>query len=148
MLRRLQLKGQELELAGPTQDGKFLSIDSLRNKVVLVAFWAADTESFDQEAGLLKQLHTKYASQGFEIVGVNLDEDEARLESFIKQHGFSWPTIFYIDPAKRRWNNPLVRYYGIREIPMYWLVDKQGVVAETQVNPAEADAKIQELLAK
>ena len=148
LLRRLKLKGQELELAGPTEDGKFLSIDSLRNKVVLVAFWAADTEGFDQQAELLKQLHAKYAGEGFEIVGVNLDEDEARLQSFIKQHGFTWPNIFYLDPAKRRWNNPLVRYYGVREIPTYWLVDKQGIVAETQVNPAEADAKIQELLAK
>ncbi len=148
VLRRLELKGQELALAGPTADGKFLSIDSLRNKVVLVAFWAADTEGFDQQAQALKQLHAKYASKGFEIVGVNLDEDEARLQSFLKQHGFTWPTIFYIDQTKRRWNNPLVRYYGIREIPAYWLVDKQGRVAETQIHPAEADAKIEELLAK
>jgi peroxiredoxin len=146
VLRRLQLKGQELQLAGPTQDGKFLSIDTLRNKVVLVAFWAADTDDFDRDAGILKNIYGKYAAAGLEIVGVNLDDNEAQMQAFLKQHGFTWPNIFYIDQAKRRWNNPLVRYYGIREIPTYWLVNQQGVVVDIHVNLEKADAQIQQLL--
>ncbi len=77
LLRRLRLKGQELQLAGPTHDGKFLNIDTLRNKVVLVAFWAADTDGFELDAAILKDVYAKYASQGFEIVGVNLDEERS-----------------------------------------------------------------------
>jgi peroxiredoxin len=148
VLRRLRLKGQELQLAGPTHDGRFLSVDTLRNKVVLVAFWAADTDGFEADAELLKAIYGKYAAAGVEIVGVNLDENEAQMQAFLKQHGFTWPNIFYVDAAKRRWNNPIARYYGIREIPAYWLVNKQGVVVETQVNLQNADAMIQQLLGK
>ncbi len=148
VLRRLRLKGQELQLAGPTHDGRFLSIDTLRNKVVLVVFWAADTDGFELDAEVLKSLYGKYAAAGVEIVGVNLDENETQMQAFLKQHGFTWPNIFYVDAAKRRWNNPLVRYYGIREIPCYWLVNQQGVVVDTQVNLQNADALIQQLLAK
>lgn len=148
VLRRLRLKGQELQLAGPTHDGRFLSIDTLRNKVVLVVFWAADTEGFEQDAEALKTIYGKYAAAGLEIVGVNLDENEAQMQAFLTQHGFTWPNIFYVDAAKRRWNNPLVRYYGIREIPACWLVNRQGVVVETQVNLQNADPLIQQLLAK
>lgn len=148
VLRRLRLKGQELQLAGPTLDGRFLSVDTLRNKVVLVVFWAADTDGFEADAELLKAIYGKYAAAGVEIVGVNLDENDAQMQAFLKQHGFTWPNIFYTDPAKRRWNNPLVRYYGIREIPAYWLVNQQGVVVDTQVNLQNAETLIQQLLGK
>jgi hypothetical protein len=83
-----------------------------------------------------------------DIVGVNLDENEAQMQAFLKQHGFTWPNIFHVDAAKRRWNNPVVRYYGVREIPAYWLVNKQGVVVDTQVKLQNADALIQQLLGK
>ncbi len=146
VLRRLQLPGQELKLAGPTQDGKFLSIETLRNKAVLVAFWAADTQGFEKDAAILNQVHGKYAAHGFEIVGVNLDENEAQFQAFAKKNGFTWPNIFYSDQTKRRWNNPLVRYYGIREIPTYWLIDKQGQVIETQVDLTTLDANLPKLL--
>ena len=148
VLRRLNLPGQELQLAGPTREGGFFSIDSLRNKVVLVVFWAADTDDFELDAGILKDIYGKFAAAGVEIVGVNLDEDEAQMQAFQKQHGFTWPNIFYTDQAKRRWNNPVVRYYGVREIPSYWLVDKKGVVVDTQVKLEHAEQQIQELLNK
>ncbi len=148
VLRRLNLEGQELKLAGPTQDGSFFSLESLRNKVVLIAFWAADTDGFELDAVKLKDLHTKHADDDFEIVGVNLDDDEVRMQTFLKDHGFSWPNVFYHDQDKRRWNNPVVRYYGIREIPTYWLVDKNGMVVETQIPLDAAEARIQELLKK
>lgn len=146
VIRRLELPGKKLQLAGPTQDGNFLSIDALRNKVVLVAFWAADTKDFELDAAILKDLYGKYAANGFEIVGVNLDEDESRLKAFSQQHGFSWRNIFYIDQNKRRWNNPVVRYYGVREIPTYWLVDQQGKVVDTHFNLQAAEEPIQKLL--
>jgi peroxiredoxin len=146
VLRRLQLVGQELQLAGPTQDGKFLSIETLRSKVVLVAFWAADTDEFELDAAILKDIYGKYAAAGVEIVGVNLDENETQLQAFLKTHGFTWPNIFYTDQNKRRWNNPMVRYYGVREIPPYWLVNQQGVVVDTQVNLQNAEEQIQKLL--
>jgi peroxiredoxin len=148
VLRRLSLAGEELKLAGPTHDGGFLSVDTLRNKVVLVAFWAADTEGFELDAGILKEIYGKYAAAGVEIVGVNLDENEAQMQAFLKQHGFTWPNIFYIDQTKRRWNNPVVRYYGVREIPTYWLVDQKGVVVDTQVKLQTAEQQIQKLLEK
>lgn len=146
VIRRLELPGKELQLAGPTQDGNFLSIDTLRNKVVLVMFWAADTNDFELDAAILKELYGKYASAGFEIVGVNLDEDESRLKAFSQQFGFSWPNIFYLDQNKRRWNNPLVRYYGVREIPTYWLVDKQGKVVDAHLSLQTAEEQVQKLL--
>ena len=146
IIRRLQLPGKELKLAGPTHDGGFLSIDAFRDKVVLVAFWAADTKDFELDAAILKDIYGKYAAAGVEIVGVNLDEDEAGMQAFMKQHGFTWPNIFYIDQNKRRWNNPLVRYYGVREIPTYWLVNQKGEVVDTRVSLPTAEEQIQELL--
>ena len=148
VLRRLRLKGQELQLAGPTHDGKYLSISDLRDKVVLITFWSSATEQFPEHLALLKQAYGKFAAAGLEIVGVNLDEDEAQFQAVLKQHNLTWPNVFYVDQDKRRWNNPLVKYYGIREIPAYWLVDRQGVVVETHVDLTKIEPQIEKLLMK
>src|SRR5690606_22911310 len=59
-LRRLQLLGKPLQLAGPTIDGNYVNIDEHRGKVVLVVFWASNVIPFLEQLPQLTALCKKY----------------------------------------------------------------------------------------
>lgn len=126
ILRRLHLVGHPPQLAGPTLDGGYLNIEELRGRPVMVVFWAADNDRFRVEAPRLLSLAERGQPDALSLVGVCLDDEEASARSFVQEAGLNWPQIFYPDRRKRRWNHPLVEYYGVRDIPMYWLLNRRG----------------------
>src|SRR6516162_2122882 len=62
----------ELRLAD--LDGKQLSLSDLRGKVVFVNFWATWCGPCQDEIPSLIELQNKYASKGFTVVGIAMDE--------------------------------------------------------------------------
>lgn len=141
IVRRMNLRGQPLQLAGPTLDGNFLSIEDLKGKTVLVIFWSSQAKPFvDQLPALMEFL--KKAPKQVTVVGVSLDTDELDLADFVEARGLTWPQIFYSEPEKRGWNSPVASYYGISSLPTFWIVDSTGVVAETDVTPSNVKTKL------
>lgn len=146
IMRRLRLKGQRLQLAGNTIDGGFVSVDEYAGKIVLVTFWDSQNENFQKQLAQLNNTIKKYEKHGLQVLGVNLDKDETDVEKFLEQHSLKWSNIFYADMKQRRWGNPVVQYYGVRDIPEMWLVNQQGVVVETKVTPENLESQVRKLL--
>lgn len=141
IIRRLNLRGQPLQLAGPTLDGQFLSIEEFKGKTVLVVFWSSQAKPFvDQLPALTEFL--KKAPKGVAVVSVNLDNDELEVADFIEGRGLTWPTIFHSEPEKRGWNAPAASYYGIMNVPTFWIVDAGGNVAETEITAENVKSKL------
>jgi len=128
ILRRLNLEGRPIQLAGPTIDGGFLSIDDLQGQLVLVILWATDAQPFIEQLATIKNVTAKLSDQGVAVIGVNLDEDEPDVDAFLEKHSLDWKQIFFADREKRGWNNPIAGYYGVRDIPTMFLVDRDGTV--------------------
>lgn len=145
-LRRLHLKGQRLELAGPTLEGGFARIDDFAGKTVLVCFWDTESEEFLKAAPMIQAVAKKYAKHGLAVVGVNLDEEEADVTEFLEKHPMPWPHIFHPDPVQRRWDNPVAKHYGVLDVPNLWLVNAEGVVLDTAVQPETLEAQVREAL--
>ncbi|HUG18791.1 MAG TPA: TlpA disulfide reductase family protein [Planctomycetaceae bacterium] len=146
VLRRMQLEGKPLEFAGPTPDGGFISIDDFKNKVVLIVFWSSESQEFSEQLPVIKEAYEKYQKFGFEVVGVCMDEDEPALNAWLEEHPLPWKQIFFAEPEKRRWENPVAQYYGIREIPTMWLVDHKGVVQHAKIAAEQLDSPLRDLL--
>ncbi len=146
VLRRLGLVGQLLEFAGPTQEGDFITIDDFANRVLLIVFWSSDDEEFTEQVPQLKALYEKYHSHGLDVVGVCLDEDETELNTWLDENPLPWRQIFCADKSQRRWDNPIVQYYGVRDIPAFWLVDHEGRVVSTTLEPATLENPLREKL--
>lgn len=145
IVRRLNLKGQPLQLAGPTLDGNFLSIEDFKGKTVLVVFWSSQAKPFVDHLPALTDL-LKRAQKHVSVIGVCLDTDEAQLDAFLEEQGIHWPQIYYSEPDKRGWNSPLANYYGITSLPTLWIVDPEGVVAETTITSADVEPKLKEVV--
>ena len=148
ILRRLDAVGKPLSLAGPTFDGGFWKMAERPDHVRLVVFWASGVGRFENDLPALKSLAQKYAPYGLETVGINLDRDPTALETFVKENAFDWPQIFYSNPEQRGWDHPIALYYGIRSLPSYWLVDKQGNVAAVVKRPTDLDEPLAKLMSR
>lgn len=144
VIRRLQLPGKPVQLAGPTIDGGFLSLEDVAGKTVLLVFWSAQATPFLNDLPALEEFQKAYAKQGLTLVGVCLDEDRAAAEKFVNDHKIGWPQIFYDESGKKGWNNPIATYYGIQDVGN-WLIDPKGTVVTTSIKVAELEDQLAQL---
>jgi peroxiredoxin len=104
--------------------GKPLSIANFKGKVVLIDFWATWCPPCRMELPNIVATYQKYHDQGFEIIGISLDEDQHQLETFIKNQKMPWPE--YNDG--QFWNTKLVFKYGVEKLPTTFLLDGKGII--------------------
>lgn len=104
--------------------GDQVNLATLKGKAVLIDFWATWCGPCRQVMPDLVETYRKYHGQGFEIIGISLDKDQAQLEKYMQDTGITWPQ--YYDGLG--WSNKIAKRFGIRAIPHVVLVDKNGAV--------------------
>ncbi len=125
-LRRLDLAGKPLQLAGRSLDGNKIDASQYRGKVTLVVFWATWAQPYTDDLPKLVDVHKKYQRAGFEILGVNLDADAQGIPAYLARNGGgNWQHIR--DPGGT--DGQLARAFGIVSVPTMFIVGKDGRVA-------------------
>ena len=116
----------------------------MKGKVVLVVFWATWCGPCVAETPALQAAYGKFHAQGLEIIGISLDdqEDKGKLNKFLKSRKIPWPQ--YFDGKER--DNQIALQFGIDGIPALFLIDKQGILRDTNAR-AGLEEKITSLLA-
>ena len=126
-------------------DGKPLSVSALKGKVVLVDFWATWCGPCRAELPNVIAAYKKYHAQGFEIIGVSLDSDKEKLETFLKQQdGMTWPQFF----DGKGWENQLAGKYGVEAIPFTILIGADGKIIGTDLRGERLENAVSAALAK
>ena len=142
-LKRLDLEGKALELAGPTMDGGTFNIAQLRGKIVIVYYWASwNKERTVGDFASLKLMQKNYASRGVELVCVNLDNTAAEAAAFLQQSPS--PSVQLFQPGGLE--SPLATQYGIMVLPNLFLVDKEGKVASRTVQVGNLEDELKKRL--
>lgn len=144
-LKRLALIGTKLELTGNGVDGKPFDWESYRGKIVLVDFWATWCQPCLQELPNVAANYRKYHDKGFDVVGVNLDDDAATAAEFLTANPLPWTTIVTDDPTKVGFDSPMATKYGVEAIPFVLLVDRDGIVLDIHVRGADLGKRLAEL---
>ncbi len=145
--KRLGMVGEEVDLEGNYIDGTDFSWSKFKGKVVLVDFWASTSTPWVSSLPSLKSAYDRFHSDGFEVLGINVDRDRQRAYEYIRGERLPWPTI--VDEVSNGLDgNPNAIRYGIRAVPFVMLVGRDGKVVDIHVRGPELTKRIEELLSE
>ncbi|MBL0892676.1 MAG: TlpA family protein disulfide reductase [Gemmatimonadaceae bacterium] len=112
-----------------TRDGRVLTADSLRGRVVLVNIWATWCPPCRAEMPALQQLADSHADEPFVLLGLSVDRGPASsVDRFLRERGISYPNAIITDDILRAFG-------GVRGYPTSFLLDKRGVLRHTVLGP-------------
>ena len=123
-------------------DGKPISLQQYRGKVVLLDFWAVWYGPCIGEMPNVKRVYDTYKDQGFDVIGVSLDTDETRLRNYLKKNNISWRQIF----SGQKWKSPLAQQYHIQTIPAPWLIARDGTLISREAKGVKLERLVVEAL--
>jgi thiol-disulfide isomerase/thioredoxin len=82
------------DFALKSSSGKNLRLSEYRGDVVMINFWATWCGPCRQEMPLLDELYTRYQRVGFNLLGVNIDDDSNRAMQMVNELGVNFPVLF------------------------------------------------------
>ena len=146
--KRLELVGKKLSVELALMNGKKFSLDDPKRRIVVVNFWATWCQPCLAEQEILKDLYSRYKSEGLEIVGIPLDEKESAVQLFLSKHQVTWPqAVIPFEPSAQGFNHPFAKQYGVMQAPTTFLIDEGKVVA-TQIRGQALRKKVEDLIGK
>jgi len=119
-------------------------LDKYAGKVVLVDFWASWCEPCLRSFPWMNDLQRRHGDAGLVVVAVNLDQERALAEAFLKKTPANFRLEF--DAA-----GDLARRFGVQAMPTSFLIDRRGKVRIRHAGfrdkqRAERERQIEDLL--
>src|SRR5208282_1493916 len=122
-------KGQLMGNVAPdfdlqTLDGKNLKLSDLRGKAVLLNFWATYCGPCKVEMPWFVELQKEYGPQGFQIVGVAMDDASTEdIAKFAKDMGVNYPILLGKESVGDE-------YGGVPALPESFLIARDGKIVD------------------
>lgn len=138
--RRLGLVGSEMEVFGKTLDGKDFDWSKYKGKVVLVSFWATWCPSCVEELPNIKEAYEKYHKEGFDVVGISVDQRRLALDEFLEERDLPWVQLH--EEAE---TNKLAEHYDVPGPPFVALVGRDGKVISTSAHGRELQHELEKI---
>ncbi|MEM1357505.1 MAG: TlpA disulfide reductase family protein [Bacteroidota bacterium] len=142
-LRTYTIGAEAPDFTGLDPEGQEISLSDLRGKVVLIDFWASWCGPCRKENPNVVKMYAKYKDQGFEILGVSLDNTKSRWLKAIEDDKLTW---LHVSDLKG-WRSAFAQQYGVSSIPQTILLDKAGNILARNLRGAGLEQKLAEIFA-
>jgi peroxiredoxin len=126
------------EFAQNSVDGKPVALSSFKGKYTLVDFWASWCGPCREENPNVVKAYHRYHPKGFAILGVSLDAKKEDWEAAIKKDKLPWTQVSDL----KGWQNSAAQLYGVRGIPMNFLLDKEGKIIAKGLRGEDLEQKL------
>jgi peroxiredoxin len=122
--------------------GQPLTLSSYKGKVVLLDFWATWCGGCKLEIPWYIEFDQKYRDRGLTVIGVSMDEEGMKVvKPFLAEKKIDYAVVIG--------NEELASRYGLTQMPMTLLIDRDGKIAVSHtgmVNKESFESNIQALL--
>jgi hypothetical protein len=143
-VKRLESVGKPLDLAGTNiATGQPFSAASLKDKVLVVYYWASWSQSLPDDVRKLNALVKEYGSKGLELVTVSLDHDARAAADAITTHKIPGTHLFAPGGLD---GSPLASNYGILVVPHVFVAGKDGKITSRTAQAATVEDDVKKLL--
>lgn len=103
-----------------------------RGKVVYLTFWASWCIPCREEMPHLQNLWEQHREQGFEVIGINVDEDPDAAQQFAQDHDIRFPLVSDRDRS-------ISKQYRVAGYPTHYIVGRDGRVHFSALGFTEDD---------
>ncbi len=127
-------------------DGNMVSLSELvgKSKLLLVDFWASWCGPCRAENPHVVATYNEYHGQGFDVLGVSLDNSKENWLKAIEDDNLTWKHLSDL----QGWGNSAAKLYGVNSIPSNVLLDENGVIVAKNLRGDDLSNKVNELLNK
>jgi len=112
-------------------DGEQINMESFKNKVVLVNFWATWCPPCVAEMPSFQSLYNDYGDKIVFLFVANDDPD--KVNTFLENKGYSLPVYFQASGVPEAMNS--------RSLPTTYLINSSGIIVATKVGAADWNSK-------
>jgi peroxiredoxin len=120
--------------------GKKIDTSSYAGDVVLINFWAAWCTPCAEEIPQLVALQDKYRAQGFQVIGISMEDKDSALRDFYRNYKMNYPVV--AGSAKIAES-----YGGILGLPTTFLIGRDGRIRAKYPGLADFASLEQEIIA-
>ena len=104
----------------PTVRGDSVSLADQRGKVTVISFWAGWCGPCMEEMPFLVDLQTSYENQPFQVLSINLPDNQERYDEIIERYDIEFPILLG--------DEQVAEDYGVPPIPLTLILDKEGTL--------------------
>lgn len=101
--------------------GSNVRLSELKGRVVMLNFWATWCGPCTEEIPHLNELHESLDPYDFELLGINIDEDQSKAMHLANKLNVNFPVLF--DTEKE-----VSRSFDIKAMPTTIIIDRAGKV--------------------
>ena len=111
-------------------DGKKLSLSDYKGKVILLDFWATWCTPCRAEIPHFVEMQNKYGPQGFQVIGISMDDDAKPVREFYRKYDLNYPVAIGDDKLAERFG-------GVLGLPVNFIIDRQGRIYAKHLGATE-----------
>jgi peroxiredoxin len=119
----------------PDINGIKLAIETFKGKYTLVDFWASWCGPCRAENPNLLKAYNAFKNKGFTIVSVSLDDNKKHWLKAVEADKLPWTQLSDLKGSQ----SEVKQLYGIKSIPMNYLLDKDGIIIAKNLRGMELE---------
>ncbi|CAK0777744.1 cytochrome c biogenesis protein CcmG, thiol:disulfide interchange protein DsbE [Gammaproteobacteria bacterium] len=123
-----------LEFRLPDLDHRERTLDEFKGRVLLVNFWGSWCAPCLEEIPSLQRLAERLQGKAFQIVAINVAEDELLVRAVGQRLHINFPVL-------RDWDSTVFKRWGGTMLPITYLLDGQGMIRDRILGPLEWDSR-------
>lgn len=122
-------------------DGQSVALGNLRDKPLLLNFWATWCPPCRSEMPYIQQVYDEWSDKGLVVLAINIGESSSKVKEFMQSYSLSFPIL--LDTTQK-----VTQIYNIGGIPTTFFIDEEGIIQEKIIGAFPSKAAIEENLNK
>ena len=107
-----------------TLKGEIFKSSDLKNKAVILNFWATWCVPCIKEMPELNKAYTSFKNDDVEIIAINFSETRSEVDEFVKKYHLKFPVLLdkYGDVSQA---------YRVRNLPVTYFISPNGIIMDS-----------------